>query len=108
MDSGTAWQVAPAPGAFVQPVCGHLDEPRGGLPPAGRRGCEDCLRVGGTWVNLLQCLVCGHLGCCDSSKGKHAYAHAHAESGHDLARSLKRGEDWAWCYADEVFLRPAD
>lgn len=101
------WQVAPVPGASVRPDCTHLDEAAEPPAKAVRRGCEDCLRTGSSWVHLLECLVCGHQGCDDSSPRKHAYAHAHAAPGHDLARTLKRGEDWAWCYADELFLRPA-
>ncbi|WP_371481849.1 UBP-type zinc finger domain-containing protein [Kitasatospora sp. NBC_00315] len=106
MSEHHGWQVAPDRGAAVQAECAHLDEP-GEFTPRAVRGCEECLRAGGRWVHLRECLVCGHLGCCDSSPGKHAHAHAHTLPGHDLARSAERGEDWAWCYADEVFLRPA-
>ncbi|MHA6765287.1 UBP-type zinc finger domain-containing protein [Streptacidiphilus sp. PAMC 29251] len=70
-------------------------------------GCEECVRTGGRWVHLRECLGCGHVGCCDSSPGQHAYAHAQLPGGHDLARSIEPGEDWAWCYADELFLRRA-
>lgn len=66
-------------------------------------GCEECLRMGDTWVHLRLCLVCGHVGCCDSSKNKHATAHYRA-TGHPLVASLERGEHWAWCYADEEFF----
>ncbi len=106
MSEDHAWQVAVDLGASVQPTCTHLDEPRE-FAPRAVRGCEDCLRGASTWVHLRECLVCGHLGCCDSSPKKHAHAHAHTVGGHDLARSAEPGEDWAWCYADEVFLRPA-
>jgi len=41
-------------------------------------GCEDCMRVGGRWVHLRECLTCGHVGCCDSSPNKHATAHFRA------------------------------
>ncbi|MDJ0385146.1 UBP-type zinc finger domain-containing protein [Streptomyces sp. G-G2] len=71
--------------------------------PAG--GCAECLASGGAWVHLRACLLCGHLGCCDSSPGRHAWAHADT-SGHALARSAEPGESWAWCYADELFLVP--
>lgn len=59
--------------------------------------------MGDTWVHLRLCLVCGHVGCCDSSKNKHATAHYRA-TGHPLVASLERGEHWAWCYADEEFF----
>jgi uncharacterized UBP type Zn finger protein len=81
--------------------CSHLDQIRPVEPSA--EGCEDCLRLGGTWVHLRECLSCGHVGCCDQSPGKHATAHFHAEQ-HALMRSFEPGEDWAWCYVDELFL----
>lgn len=65
--------------------------------------CEDCLRMGDTWVHLRMCLICGHIGCCDNSKNKHATKHFH-ETGHPLIRSLESGEDWKWCYVDQVVI----
>lgn len=65
-------------------------------------GCEECLELGDTWVHLRQCLQCGHVGCCDASRNRHATAHFKA-TGHPLVTSLERGEDWVWCYVDEVF-----
>jgi monovalent cation/hydrogen antiporter len=56
------------------------------------------------WVHLRMCQSCGHIGCCDNSAGKHATAHS-AESGHPIVRSAEPGEDWSWCYVDEVLLR---
>lgn len=64
------------------------------------KGCEECLALGDTWVHLRLCLHCGHVGCCDSSKNKHATRH-HASTGHAVIRSLEPGEDWEWCYAHE-------
>ena len=71
--------------------------------PAEVDGCEDCLRTGGRWLHLRICLTCGHVGCCDSSPNRHATAHFH-ETTHPLIRSLEPGEDWSWCYDDEVVL----
>lgn len=68
-------------------------------------GCEECLRTGDTWVHLRQCLTCGHVGCCDSSKNRHATKHHHA-TGHPLMRSLEPGETWGWCYVDEQGFDP--
>jgi monovalent cation:H+ antiporter-2, CPA2 family len=82
-------------------VCSHLKQIRPVFPSAP--GCEDCLRIGDAWVHLRACLVCGHVGCCDSSKNKHATAHFH-ETNHPIIKSLERGEDWAWCYSDETYL----
>ncbi len=64
------------------------------------RGCEECLKMGDTWVHLRLCVHCGHVGCCDSSKNRHATKHAMA-TGHAVVQSLERGEDWLWCYAHE-------
>jgi uncharacterized UBP type Zn finger protein len=66
-------------------------------------GCEECLELGDTWVHLRQCLQCGHVGCCDSSRNRHATAHFR-ETGHPLVASLERGERWIWCYEDQVLL----
>jgi hypothetical protein len=64
-------------------------------------GCEDCLATGGRWVHLRMCASCGKIGCCDSSPNRHASRHAR-EAGHAIVRSAERGEDWSWCYVDEV------
>jgi uncharacterized UBP type Zn finger protein len=66
-------------------------------------GCVECLRSGGRWVHLRECLTCGHVGCCDSSPNKHATAHFHATK-HPIVTSAEPGETWAWCYVDEAFL----
>ena len=63
--------------------------------------CEDCVKIGDTWVHLRLCLSCGHVGCCDSSKNKHATKHFRAV-GHPLVRSIEPGESWMWCYVDET------
>jgi uncharacterized UBP type Zn finger protein len=81
--------------------CTHLDQIRDVMPQS--RGCEECLRMGDSWVHLRLCLTCGNVGCCDSSKNKHATKHFHVTS-HPLIRSLEPGDDWAWCYVDEVGL----
>ena len=64
-------------------------------------GCEECLAQGDTWVHLRLCLACGHVGCCDSSKNKHATKHFHRTK-HPVIRSWEPGERWMWCYADEA------
>jgi monovalent cation:H+ antiporter-2, CPA2 family len=81
--------------------CTHLSTIRPVRPSA--RGCEECLRIGDRWVHLRICLTCGHVGCCDTSKNKHATAHFHSTS-HPIMRSLEPGEEWGWCYADKVTL----
>ena len=83
--------------------CTHLDQIQITQLPASVAGCEDCLRTGGKWLHLRICLTCGHVGCCDDSPNKHATAHR-AESAHPLIHSLEPGEDWTWCYDDEVAM----
>lgn len=83
--------------------CSHLGLIADVEPSAD--GCEECLRIGGWWVHLRLCLTCGHVGCCDNSPNRHATAHA-GESGHPIVRSFEPGEDWVWCYVDEVYLEP--
>jgi uncharacterized UBP type Zn finger protein len=63
-------------------------------------GCEECLAMGDTWVHLRLCVHCGHVGCCDDSKNRHATKH-HAQTGHPVIRSQEPGESWLWCYAHE-------
>jgi uncharacterized UBP type Zn finger protein len=89
----------------ILPVtCEHLDQVSNVKPKT--RGCEECLKMGDTWVHLRLCLSCGHVGCCDSSKNKHATKHFHATK-HSVVRSLERGEDWRWCYIDELLVEGA-
>ena len=64
-------------------------------------GCEECLKTGSEWVHLRLCRTCGHVGCCDSSPGRHATKHFRATS-HPIVKSMEPGEDWRWCYIDEV------
>ena len=84
-----------------QPSCTHLNQIRDVKPSAA--GCEECLKMKDRWVHLRMCLSCGHVGCCDSSKNKHATKHFHATS-HPIVRSLEPGERWRWCYPDELML----
>ena len=52
-------------------------------------------------MHLRRCAVCGHIGCCDSSPGKHARRHWQ-ETGHAVVQSFEPGEDWMYCFADDV------
>jgi hypothetical protein len=66
-------------------------------------GCADCMKMGGQWVHLRECLTCGHVGCCDASPNKHATAHFHSTK-HPIISSAELGETWCWCYIDERTL----
>jgi uncharacterized UBP type Zn finger protein len=87
--------------------CTHLDHIEVLDLPESVDGCEECLATGGAWLHLRICLECGHVGCCDDSPNRHATAHAHATE-HPIIRSLEPGEDWCWCFVDEVAMRIPD
>ena len=82
--------------------CTHLDAVK--TDQWNTHGCEECLRTGDTWVHLRLCRTCGHVGCCDDSKNRHARKHFHATA-HPIVSSIEPGETWSWCFVDEVFLR---
>jgi uncharacterized UBP type Zn finger protein len=84
-------------------TCTHLESVKVMQLPESVQGCEDCLREGSVWLHLRICLTCGHVGCCDNSPNRHATAH-HDETGHHLIHSLEPGEDWSWCYEDELAM----
>jgi uncharacterized UBP type Zn finger protein len=84
--------------------CSHLDGIQDVTPSAA--GCEECLKIGAWWIHLRLCLTCGHVGCCDSSPNRHATKHFKA-AGHPIVRSFEPGEDWIWCFVDQVVLEPA-
>ncbi|GAB2737356.1 cation:proton antiporter [Salinifilum aidingensis] len=95
-DPGVILDFAPRSGA----ECPHTGEIRPVLPSSA--GCLDCLRAGRSdWVHLRTCLRCGHVGCCDSSPGRHASGHS-AAAGHPVAASAEPGETWAWCFFDRT------
>jgi hypothetical protein len=88
-------------------ACHHFDDVEAELKkiPSARlshaRGCPECIEMGSGWVHLRECLVCGHVGCCDSSPNKHATKHFHTAK-HPVMRSVEPGESWGWCFVDEV------
>jgi uncharacterized UBP type Zn finger protein len=85
----------------VAESCEHFSQIHEVTPSAN--GCEDCLRTGDSWVHLRLCETCGHVGCCDNSKNRHATAHFHATQ-HPIIKSFEPDEDWGWCYVDGVFF----
>jgi uncharacterized UBP type Zn finger protein len=86
-------------------ACHHFEglKPVAGAAASYKKGCPECIAMGDTWVHLRECLVCGHVGCCDSSKNKHATRHFHS-SQHPVMRSVEPGEEWGWCFVDEVMV----
>jgi uncharacterized UBP type Zn finger protein len=83
-------------------ACTHIAEHLKKVKPHAK-GCEECLKAGTKWLHLRMCLECGHVGCCDSSPGRHARGHFH-ETQHPLIQSAERGEDWRWCYIDDTYI----
>lgn len=91
------------PGDVTAVPCSHLDQVMVTELPESVDGCEDCLKIGAQWLHLRICLDCGHIGCCDDSPNRHATRHA-TKTSHPLIRSLEPGEEWSWCYPDQVGL----
>lgn len=71
--------------------------------PARTAGCEECMALGDPWVHLRRCLDCGHVGCCDSSKNRHATQHFRTTT-HPVVQSFEPGESWRWCYVDKLIV----
>jgi uncharacterized UBP type Zn finger protein len=83
--------------------CEHMKQANPNAKPSSE-GCEECLKTGQSWVQLRECLVCGHIGCCDSSPGRHATAHFH-NTGHPVMQSFKSvGSTWKWCYVHQSYI----
>ena len=82
-------------------TCTHADQIREVEPSA--QACEEYLQTGDTWVHLRECLTCGHIGCCDASTNRHATKHFQA-TGHPIVQSFQPGEDWRWCYVDNMLV----
>jgi Zn-finger in ubiquitin-hydrolases and other protein len=83
-------------------TCSHADRIRVVKLPRGA-ACEDCVLTGDRWLQLRMCMECGYVGCCDSSKNKHAIGHFHTTQ-HPITRSIEAGEEWAWCYLDQLWF----
>src|SRR4029077_20595073 len=96
-------QASDVQGIVMANKCIHLNQVREVTPHTD--GCKECLENGDDWVHLRLCLTCGHVGCCDDSNNKHASAHFHSK-GHPIIESLEPGEDWRWCFVDEIILTP--
>jgi hypothetical protein len=82
--------------------CAHIDAITAIKQPK-RRECEECVKIGATWVHLRTCQECGATLCCDSSPNQHASKHAQA-IGHPVIASAQPGERWLYCYMDGAFV----
>ena len=82
-------------------TCSHVDRIRN-VHPSGP-GCDGCILVRDAWLQLRMCMECGYVGCCDSSTNKHALQHFRATQ-HPIARSIEAGEEWGWCYVDQLWF----
>ena len=82
-------------------ACEHFSEIRVVTPAAN--GCQECMAAGDSWRHLRLCLTCGHVGCCDNSKNKHATQHF-LETGHPIVKSFEPGQDWGWCFVDRLYF----
>ena len=83
--------------------CSHTSHIKNVKPHS--KGCEECLKMGDSWVHVRLCRECWHVGCCDSSKNKHATKHFRATK-HPVMQSMEPGEDWMWCFVDELEVLP--
>jgi uncharacterized UBP type Zn finger protein len=89
-----------------KPPCQDIKDARFNVKSQAH-GCVECLRLGDKWVHLRLCLQCGHVGCCDSSKNRHATRHYH-ETRHPVIQSFEPNEDWVWCYVHEIMSEPKE
>lgn len=85
-------------------ICEHLEEANTDILPKTPQGCEECLEMKDTWVHLRLCLTCGHVGCCDNSKNKHATKHFETTH-HPVIKSFEPDENWEYCYVDELLTQ---
>lgn len=83
-------------------LCEHMTQIKKDPVPKTPQGCEEYLRMGDSWIHLRLCLICGHVGCCDQSKNKHATKHFH-QTNHPVIKSFQPGESWRYCYVDNLF-----
>jgi len=83
-------------------ACAHVAALRA-VVPAKVRECEECVKIGSTWVHLRTCQTCGSTLCCDASPNRHASKHAKS-SGHPVISSAEPGESWLYCYPDDAFI----
>jgi tellurite resistance protein TerC len=101
--AGAASRLLPEPSWRKGPrvSCPHRDQITNAQPTDS--GCTKCKAMGDKWVQLRTCMTCGHVGCCDSSRNRHATRHFE-ETSHPIMRSMEKGENWKWCYVDRTII----
>lgn len=87
--------------ATGQRACAHIEAVEDVRQPT-ERVCDECVKVGSSWLHLRTCQTCGVTRCCDSSPLRHASAHARS-SEHPVIASAEDGERWLYCYPDDAF-----
>jgi hypothetical protein len=80
-------------------TCTHLAAIETVMSPK-KHECEECVKIGSSWVHLRTCQTCGITLCCDSSPNRHASGHARSSS-HPVIASAEPGERWLYCYPDD-------
>lgn len=80
--------------------CEHFEQVE--VISSDAKGCEECLRIGDTWVHLRMCLVCGKVGCCDQSPNQHTRRHWE-QTTHPVIQSYEPNEEWVFCFADDFY-----
>jgi hypothetical protein len=87
----------------VAAICAHISAVTD-LKSPHRRECEECVKIGASWVHLRTCQTCGATLCCDSSPNRHASQHARKQQ-HPVIASAEPGERWLYCFVDEDFVQ---
>ncbi len=85
---------------MAEELCEHLKNSDASIKE-NSQGCEECLKEGTHWVQLRLCLTCGHVGCCDSSIGRHATKHFESTM-HPVMVEFP-GRSWKWCYVHKQY-----
>lgn len=86
---------------MAEQACVHIDTIESVRTPKAYE-CEECVKIGSSWVHLRTCQTCGGTRCCDSSPNRHATKHARATQ-HPVIASAEPGERWLYCYPDDAF-----
>ncbi|MGH2358576.1 MAG: UBP-type zinc finger domain-containing protein [Candidatus Limnocylindria bacterium] len=84
-----------ASGLLERSPCPHLPE---SAPDPVSDACKEC----GQRFSLRMCGTCGHVGCCETSRG-HARDHARAAN-RPIIYSMPVGRGFAQCYVEHRYV----